>query len=469
MKLSNLPKVLLLLCLVALSSTRRIYADDMDDIDEASTESVDDLEDDDGDDFDDFDDMDLNIEELIFESPQDIEDLTNKALKDFALKIRKEEGLKGPGGYGTICSKDEHCEEHESCTRGGRCRPKNSTIPDACRYGLSTCVHKEGSPMRALADKIIEKRMAIKPPEKQTALHSALLPAPAQNLMSLPPPIQLRKENETSDKDEAIQAASTGGGQLTRSMAAYVDSLALVDKIAEGAITSSGALPLNTKDWLEWADKGKTRKMRRPFRNFWDPQDRTYRIAQDEGERRAMVNATKIRQKRQYPNKFDHELLEWFEKYGGKIHYAKPDGRPDGSRRLIASEDINDEDIVLEVPLKITMNQLTVRNIKAGHTGRYLGEFIGGLFSKNQEWGLAAMLLYELDKGNHSKWWPMIRTLDMHILTTGILKELEGTYTQDRIRRLEDEAEDMHKFFEKVVGQKDHMGDVTGKWSTRKK
>ena len=61
------------------------------------------------------------------------------------------------------------------------------------------------------------------------------------------------------------------------------------------------------------------------------------------------------------------------------------------------------------------MNQLTVRNIKAGHTGRYLGEFIGGLFSKNQEWGLAAMLLYELDKGNHSKWWPMIRTLDMHI------------------------------------------------------
>jgi hypothetical protein len=63
----------------------------------------------------------------------------------------------------------------------------------------------------------------------------------------------------------------------------------------------------------------------------------------------------------------------------------------------------------------------------------------------------------------------MIRTLDMHILTTGVLKELEGTYTQDRIRRLEDEAEDMHKFFEKVVGQKDHMGEVQEKWSTRKK
>jgi hypothetical protein len=226
--------------------------------------------------------------------------------------------------------------------------------------------------MRELADKVIEKRMAIEPPEKKMTLHSAMLPAPAQNLMSLPPPIQLRNENETSDKDAVIQAASEGGGgaQLSRSMAAYVDSLALVDQIAEGAITSSGALPANTKDWLEYAEKGKIRKMRRPFRNFWDPQDRTYRIAQDEGERRAMINASKIRRKRQYPNQWDHELMEWFEKYGGKINYAKPDGRRDGSRRLISTENIMDEDLVLEVPLKITMNQLTVRNIKAGHSGR---------------------------------------------------------------------------------------------------
>ena len=39
-------------------------------------------------------------------------------------------------------------------------------------------------------------------------------------------------------------------------------------------------------------------------------------------------------------------------------------------------------------------------------------------------------------------------------MTTGIITELEGTYTADRIRRWEEEAEDMHKFFEKVVGQK---------------
>merc|ERR1719421_2279816 len=63
----------------------------------------------------------------------------------------------------------------------------------------------------------------------------------------------------------------------------------------------------------------------------------------------------------------------------------------------------------------------------------------------------------------------MIRTLDMHILTSDVVKELEGTYVANRIRRWEEEAEDMHKFFEKVVGQKDHMGDVQEMWSTRKK
>ena len=417
---------------------------------------------------DELDGVDYGVEELIFESPQDIEDLTKTALKEFALKVRTAEGMKGPGGYGTVCSKDEHCEDDEKCSKNGRCKPKNSTIPDSCRYGISTCVHAEDSPMRKLADKVIEKRLSIKPAAKKGALHAALLPPAAQNLMSLPVPPQLR--NGSDDKDAELQAAQTGDkSDLSPSVAAYVDSVALMDDISKGALTGAGALPSDTKKWLEFAGKGKTRVMRRPFRNFWDPQDRTYRIAQDQGEKRAMVNASKILEKRRFPNSNDHELMEWFTKYGGKITFAKPNGRRDGSRKLVAEENINEDDLVLEVPLKITMNQLTVRNIKAGHSGRYLGEYIGGLFSKNQEWGLAAMLLYELDKGNHSEWWPLIRTLDMHILTSGVIKELEGTYAQDRIRVLEDEAEDMHKFFEKVVGQKDHMGEVQEKWSTRKK
>ena len=417
---------------------------------------------------DELDGVDYAIEEMIFESPQDIEDLTNTALKEFALKVRKAEGMKGPGGYGTVCSKDEHCESHEKCSKNGRCKPKNSTIPDACRYGISTCVHDKESPMRTLADKVIEKRLSIKPAEKKASLHAALLPPAAQNLMSLPVPAQLR--NETDDKDAQIQAAQSGDkSNLSPSVAAYVDSLALVDDISKGALTGAGALPSDTKKWLEFADKGKERVMRRPFRNFWDPQDRTYRIAQDQGEKRAMVNASNILEKRRFPNSNDHELMEWFTKNGGKLNYVSPDGAPRGSRKLVAEEDISSEDVIMEVPFQITMNQMSVRNIKVGHTGRYLDEYIGGLFGKNQEWGLAAFLLFEISKGNNSNWWPFIRTLDMHVMTTGIVSELEGTYTADRIRRWEEEAEDMHKFFEKVVGQKDHMGEVQETWSTRKK
>ena len=71
---------------------------------------------------DELDGVDYGVEELIFESPQDIEDLTKTALKEFALKVRTAEGMKGPGGYGTVCSKDEHCEDHEKCSKNGRCK-----------------------------------------------------------------------------------------------------------------------------------------------------------------------------------------------------------------------------------------------------------------------------------------------------------------------------------------------------------
>ena len=418
---------------------------------------------------DELDGMDYGVEEIIFESPADIDALTNTALKEFALALRKDEGLKGPGGYGTVCSKDEHCEDREKCSKNGRCRPKNSTIPDSCRYGISTCVHAEGSPIRALADKVIKERSAVQPKILGAVLHAALLPAPAQNLLSLPPPAQLRLANDTSDLDGELQAAQTGGQtELSRSMEAYVESVALVDEISKGALTGAGALPSDTKKWLDFASRGKERVMRRPFRNFWDPQDRTYRIAQNQGEKRAMINASKLLEKRRFPNSNDQELMEWFEKNGGKMTYLRPDGRSDGTRKLVAEEAVGEEDYVLEVPFQITMNQMSVRNIKVGHTGRYLDEYIGGLFGKNQEWGLAAFLLFEISKGNRSHWWPMIRTLNMHVMTTSVIKELEGTYVANRIRRWEEEAEDMHKFFEKVVGQKDHMGEVSGTWATRK-
>ena len=86
------------------------------------------------------------------------------------------------------------------------------------------------------------------------------------------------------------------------------------------------------------------------------------------------------------------------------MNFASVQGRLDGSRRLQAAEDITPNDLLIEVPLKLTLNQLTVRNIPTNQ-GHYLGHYMGGVFGKNQDWGLAALLLYELHKGNSSRWY----------------------------------------------------------------
>ena len=60
----------------------------------------------------------------------------------------------------------------------------------------------------------------------------------------------------------AIQSGQ-GGGAITIAQQAYVSSLALVDDVANGALTSSGALPLDTGKWLGLAKSGKKRTTRR--------------------------------------------------------------------------------------------------------------------------------------------------------------------------------------------------------------
>jgi len=184
---------------------------------------------------------------------------------------------------------------------------------------------------------------------------------------------------------------------------------------------------------------GKARTTRRPFYNYWDKEDRSWRVATATAEHTQRVNYTQDQQKRRFPNDKDDELMEWFKKGGGKLMYAEPAGKPNGGRRLKATEELRPNDLLIEVPLKLTLNQLTVRNIPTNQ-GHYLGHYLGGIFGKNQDWGLAALLLYELHKGNSSRWWPFIRTLDMHVLSKGTLKELSGTWLAETLRQWEFEA-----------------------------
>ena len=418
------------------------------------------------------------LDELIIESPTHIDDLAMKAVKEYSRQIREQEG-----GMGAVCSKDEHCTDETQkgqhagwvCGRNGRCKPNNTDVDDACRWGLHTCMHKEGSAMRAFAEEEVRNRLGKLDKDEDTMgnkLQTALLPAPAQMMMALPPPPSMNNE---STEDEVNQVAelqqSAEGGQLTPAREAFVNSLALVDDVSQGALAASGALPSDTKEWLPLAKVGKERVTRRPFYNYWDKEDRSWRVATATAEHEQLVNASKYEKARAFPNTKDMELMEWFKKGGGILSFAEPSGDPKKARgaayrTLLATEEISENDLLLEVPLKLTLNQLTVRNIPTNE-GHYLGHYLGGMFGRNQEWGLASLLLYELSKGNSSRWWPFIRTLDMHVLSKRTLRELRGTFLAEKLREWEFEAEVMMKNINKVVEEKDHMGRIK-KWSTRK-
>jgi hypothetical protein len=58
-----------------------------------------------------------------------------------------------------------------------------------------------------------------------------------------------------------------------------------------------------------------------------------------------------------------------------------------------------------------------------------IGEELKKTFEKDEAWGLAVFLLHEYYKeisGMGSKWGPYIRTLRMRLLTTDVMKALDG-------------------------------------------
>ena len=107
-----------------------------------------------------------------------------------------------------------------------------------------------------------------------------------------------------------------------------------------------------------------------------------------------------------FPTLYDTAMEEWFTAGGGKLNYVKQGVERKKNivsststfkqRRLLAEENIEDGDTIIEVPLKLVMNQLTCNSVKTKR-GRYLGAMIGGAISgKYSDWGLAGFLLFEL-------------------------------------------------------------------------
>ena len=97
----------------------------------------------------------IDLDELIMESPTHIDSLWKSAIKEYSRQIVEKEG-----GMGAICSKNEHCTDPNEkgqaigyiCGKNGRCKPNSTDVDDACRWGLHTCMHKENSAIRNYAE-----------------------------------------------------------------------------------------------------------------------------------------------------------------------------------------------------------------------------------------------------------------------------------------------------------------------------
>ena len=438
-------------------------------------------------------------EELVIHSPSHIDHLFKSSIKEYSeqakdYELGTERDRFGRRKLGESCSKDEHCKEDERCSKIGRCRTKDSKVSDSCFYGFITCASEEGSPLRKLAESEANLRLASTPSQEQQALHHALLPGPARNMMALPAPGDNEDASSSSlNSNDATQVMNPNSGtgsrtgsnsnsnSVTIAQQAQVAAIALVEDVANGALAASGALPTDPEKWGKLAQIGKDRVTRRPFYNYWDKQDRTWRLATEKLAREMKINRTnstlrkELIQKNKFPTLHDKGMMEWFNAGGGKLSYvehgvssATSSSTTSSMRRLLATESIEEGDTILEVPLKLIMNQLTCHQVKT-QRGRYLGELFGGAISgKYSDWGLAGFLLVELKKGEESKWWPFIRTLKMRVMTTDVLLELEGTYSGKMLAQWESEAEDAQKYLDKVIDHKDPMGEIKGAWSLRK-
>ena len=141
------------------------------------------------------------------------------------------------------------------------------------------------------------------------------------------------------------------------------------------------------------------------------------------------------------------KMTDWFVRGGGSLRYIQPNVTKEDGFRLLATEDIDAEETIISVPVKLTMCRVTARNVLITGKGKYLGAELKSTFEKNEAWGLALFLLHEYFKetaGTGSKWGPYLRMLRVRFLTTPALRSLEGTTAAEVSRKWIKEADKLN-------------------------
>lgn len=271
-----------------------------------------------------------------------------------------------------------------------------------------------------LANEHAIRRMSRKPDEA-FILNRGLLSAETPKLegetvLQLPSP----DENKDAYLTAAVNSQGTSGQLVAQE--AKASALAFNEEVGLGAISKTGALPMGAEgEWLSIAEEKMKKEASLDYQALlWEMGTA---LSEDQQIERGGLNLT-----------MEEELLrgmeEWFIAGGGKLQFTKPNVTLEEGFKLIATEDINENDAVVTVPMKLIMCKQTARNVVIGQRGKYLGEELQKTFDKDEEWGMVMFLLHEYYKetaGNGSKWGPFIRTLRMRYLSTKVLHSIRGT------------------------------------------
>ncbi len=150
----------------------------------------------------------------------------------------------------------------------------------------------------------------------------------------------------------------------------------LTEDIGFGAISKAGALPMG--DGMLWT-KYVEDKLKRD--NKIDHQSLMWELGSQVAEQEYISKGG-------LDVALEEGLLKnlstWFEEGGGKLRYVKPTVSKDTGINLLAIEDLQSGEAVIQVPIKLTMCRISARNVLIKGRGKYLGEELKKTFEKNE-------------------------------------------------------------------------------------
>lgn len=152
--------------------------------------------------------------------------------------------------------------------------------------------------------------------------------------------------------------------------------VAITEDIGLGAISKSGALPMGDDfKWIKFVEDKIKRDNRIDHQTLlWELGSS---VTEAEAARTGGFNIS-------LEKNLMENLTKWFLEGGGKLKYVEPVVSKETGIRLVAVEDMQSGESIVQVPIKLTMCRISARNVLIKSKSKYLGEELKKTFEKNE-------------------------------------------------------------------------------------